>query len=173
MNIEDISNALLSLLPAFLVGAIAFYFFKQHIENENRKRRFLLKRELQKESLPLRLQAYERMALCMERISPAKLLIRVNPNSDDKEHYENLLIATIEQEFQHNLTQQIYITDECWNVINTAKNTTIQLIRKSSMQEKTDSANKLREVVLNELMDKQAPSATALAYIKKEVGDLW
>jgi hypothetical protein len=113
------------------------------------------------------------MVLFLERISPSKLLIRTNPTSSNKESYESLLIANIEQEFEHNLSQQIYVTDECWQIIIAAKNATIQLIRKSNMSEKTDSADKLREVVLTELMDRQAPSATALSYIKKEISDIW
>ncbi|NRA94137.1 MAG: hypothetical protein HRU26_15915 [Psychroserpens sp.] len=173
MSSETILQLLISFIPTLVVAAVAVYFFKGHTDNENRQRRYLLQRELQKESLPLRLQAYERMALFMERISPAKLLVRVNPTSDRPEDYENLLIATIEQEYEHNLTQQIYISDKCWSVISAAKNTTIQLIRKSAMLEKTDTSHKLREVILNQLMDNQAPSATALSYIKKEVSELW
>jgi uncharacterized membrane protein YraQ (UPF0718 family) len=173
MDSDKIIELLFSVLPAVVVGAIAFYFFQQHIENEERRRRFLLKKDLQKEVFPLRLQAYERMVLFLERISPSKLLIRTNPTSSNKEAYEALLIANIEQEFEHNLSQQIYVTDECWQIIIAAKNATIQLIRKSNMSEKTDSADKLREVILTELMDKQAPSATALSYIKKEVSDMW
>ena len=128
---------------------------------------------MQKETFPIRLQAYERMVLFLERISPSKLLTRIHPNSSNKEDYESLLIATIEQEFEHNLSQQIYVSDECWNVIRGAKNATIQLIRKATMNEKTDTANKLREVVLTDLMDKQAPSNTALALIKEEVSEMW
>jgi len=173
MDSDKIIELLFSVLPAVVVGAVAFYFFQQHIENEERRRRFLLKRDLQKEAFPLRLQAYERMVLFLERIAPSKLLIRTNPTSSNKESYESLLIANIEQEFEHNLSQQIYVTDECWQIIIAAKNATIQLIRKSNMSEKTDSADKLREVVLTELMDRQSPSATALSYIKKEVSDIW
>lgn len=113
------------------------------------------------------------MALFCERISPNKLIIRVQPTSSDKNSYESLLIANIEQEFEHNLSQQIYITDECWNIITAAKNATIQLIRKAGLLEKTNSADKLREVVLTEMMEKRAPSDAALSFIKKEVGDLW
>ena len=91
----------------------------------------------------------------------------------NKENYESLLIATIEQEFEHNISQQIYVTDECWSIINAAKNATIQLIRKASMLEKTNTANKLREVILTELMDKRPPSNAALSFIKKEVGEIW
>jgi len=173
MDIDKIVELLFSLLPAVIVGVIAYYFFKQHIENEDGRRRFLLQKDLQKEAFPLRLQAYERMALFLERISPSKLLLRTHPITSDKESYENLLIATIEQEFEHNLSQQIYVSDQCWNIVLAAKNATIQLIRKANMLEKTDTANKLREVILTELMDKQAPSNAALAYIKQEVGELW
>ncbi|WP_400079052.1 hypothetical protein [Winogradskyella sp. R77965] len=173
MDFDKILEVILSLLPALIVGAIAFYFFKQHTDNEERRRRFLLQKNMQKEAFPLRLQAYERMALFLERISPSKLLTRINPNSSNKEDYENLLIASIEQEFEHNLSQQIYVSDECWNILLAAKNATIQLIRKANMTEKTDSANKLREVILTDLMDKQPPSGAALSYIKKEVGEMW
>ena len=173
MNVDDILELLFNLLPALLVGIIAYYFFKEHIANEASRRRYVLHKELQKEALPLRLQAYERMALFLERIAPAKLLTRVNPTSSNKDDYEGLLIASIEQEFEHNLSQQIYVSDQCWNVILATKNATIQLIRKSNMLDKTDSANKLREVVLTELMDKAAPSTTALSYIKEEVSEMW
>lgn len=170
---EKILNFFLFMVPAVIVCAIAYYFFKEFIRNENNRRRFLLQKDLQKEALPLRLQAYERMAIFLERIAPAKLLVRVHPMSSNKESYESLLIATIEQEFEHNLSQQIYISDQCWNVINAAKNATIQLIRKGALSEKTDTANKLREVLLTEMMEKPSPSGTALAYIKKEVSDMW
>jgi hypothetical protein len=173
MDLDKIIEILFSLLPALLVGAIAYYFFKQHIENEAGRRRYLLQKDIQKEAFPLRLQAYERMALFLERIAPSKLLIRINPISSNKEDYESLLIASVEQEFEHNLAQQIYVSDECWNIITAAKNATIQLIRKANNLEKTNTANELRENVLTELMDKQSPSKAALSYIKQELGEMW
>jgi hypothetical protein len=173
MDFDKLIELLLSLIPALIVGSIAYYFFKQHVENEDRRRRYLLQKDMQKEAFPLRLQAYERMALFLERIAPSKLLTRTHPTSSSKDDYESLLIASIEQEFEHNLSQQIYVSDECWNIITAAKNATIQLIRMSNMNEKTDTANKLREVVLTELLNKQSPSKAALAYIKQEVGEMW
>jgi hypothetical protein len=173
MEPDRLIELLFYAIPTLITGLIAFYFFKVHTQNEDGRRRFLLQKDLQVESLPIRLQAYERMALYLERITPQKLLIRVSPKSSDKNSYESLLIATIEQEFEHNLSQQIYISDACWNIITAAKNATIQLIRKAGLLEKTDTSDKLREVILTEMMEKQAPSKAALAYIKKEVGDLW
>jgi len=160
------------LLPAVVTGAVAFYFFRLHTKNEEGRRRYLLHKDSQKSALPIRLQAYERLALFLERISIPNLVVRVAPKSADKAAYENLLIKNIENEFEHNLSQQIYMSDECWNVIKAAKSATIQAIRRAGMSE-SDSSDKLREDILNETMDKQSPSATALAFVKKEISELW
>lgn len=173
MEVDKILELLLYTIPAVITGLVAYYFFKEHTKNEEGRRKYLINKELQVNSLPIRLQAYERMTLFLERIKPSKLLLRTSPSSSNKEDYESLLIATIDQEFEHNLTQQIYISDECWNIITAAKNTTIQLIRKANMLDKTETADKLREVILTEMMEKQAPSDTALSYIKNEVSNLW
>jgi len=173
MNSERIIDLILYAIPALITGIIAYYFFKEHTKNEDGRRRFLLHKDIQVTALPLRLQAYERMTLFLERISPNNLLVRVVPKSSNKEDYEALLVSTIEQEYDHNLTQQIYMSDECWNITTAAKNATIQLIRKASLLEKTATANKLREVVITEMMDRRAPSDAALSFIKQEVSEIW
>ncbi|WP_428233108.1 hypothetical protein [Flavobacterium sp.] len=160
-------------LPAIVTGFVAYSFFELHIKNNDKKRNFLLNKEAHKESLPIRLQAYERMTLFLERINLTKLLIRIAPISNEKHDYENFLIDQIEHEFEHNLTQQIYMSDECWTIITTAKNSTIQIIRKAAMSDRVDSGDKLREVILNDLLEKQSPSNAALGYIKNEVSELW
>jgi len=172
MNSDQIFQLFAYLIPSVVTGAIAFYFFRMHTNNEEGRRRFLLHKDSQKDTLPVRLQAYERMSLFLERIAIPSLVVRVSPQSDDKNAYENLLIKSIETEFDHNLSQQIYMTDECWNVIKAAKSATIQMIRKAAMSN-TETADKLREDILNETMDKTSPSATALSFVKKEIGDLW
>lgn len=173
MESERIIDLFMFAIPSIITGLIAYYFFKEHTKNEDGRRRFLLHKDIQVSAMPVRFQAYERMALFLERITPTKILIRMNPSTSDKDDYETLLIAAIEQEFEHNLSQQIYLTDDCWNIIVAAKNATIQLIRKAGLLEKTDSANKLREVILTEMMEKRAPSDAALSYIKQEVSDMW
>lgn len=169
MNQIEISQLLLALLPALIVGALAYYFFKSFIKSEEGRRRFLLVKDNQKTALPMRLQAYERMTLFLERISPGKILFRVKPNSEDPALYEQLLVKTIEQEFEHNLAQQIYISGDCWDYIKTAKNATIGLIRKANGLDQVTTADALRETILKNLMEKPAPTDAALAFIKKEV----
>ena len=169
MNADKVLELLFYTLPALITGGVAYYLFTAYFNDQQNTRRWLLHKENQKESLPLRLQAFERMVLFLERINPTKLLIRIKPLSDDKHDYENLVIAQIEQEFEHNITQQIYMTDECWTIIITAKNATIQMIRKANMSERVDSADKLREVILSDLMEKATPSSAALSYLKNEL----
>jgi hypothetical protein len=111
--------------------------------------------------------------LFLERISLNQLLIRIAPISTEKNDYEQLIIAHIEQEFEHNLTQQVYMSDECWSIILTAKNATIQMIRMAAKKESIENANQMRELILNDLLEKQSPSNAALAFIKQEVSDLW
>lgn len=173
MEVSKILEILGYTLPAMITGLVAYYFFRLHTKNEDGRRRWLLMREGQKHAMPLRLQAYERMSLFLERIIFSNLLIRIAPISTIKNDYANLLIAHIDQEFEHNLAQQIYMTDECWTIISTAKNATIQMVRKLALNPELSDANQLREALLNELLQKQSPSNAALAYIKKEVSLLW
>lgn len=170
---QQLLNLLMYTIPSLVTGSVAYLFFREHMQNEEERRKFNIMKSLSKESLPVRLQAYERLALFLERISPNKLLLRVPPLSSDKQAYEDLLIKNIEQEFEHNLAQQIYLSDNCWSVVNASKSATIQLIRKVGVSDKIDSANKLREAILNEMLDKPAPSNAGLHFIKKEVGEIW
>ena len=155
------------------MGFVLYHFIELYTNNEKEKRNYLLQKESKPDVLSLRLQAYERMTLFLERINPSQLLVRITPISDDKNDYANFVIAQIEQEYEHNLAQQIYISDECWTTITTAKNATIQLILIEIKNEKISDANQLREVVLKELLNKQTPSGAALIFLRNEVRQLW
>lgn len=159
--------------PAIITGLVAYYLFKSYFKDQQNTRRWLLQKDYQKDTLPLRLQAYERMTLLMERINPSHLLIRITPISENKNEYANYVIAQVDQEFEHNLPQQIYVTNECWSIITTAKNATIQMIRLAAKNEKVNDANQLRELILSDLIEKPSPSSAALAFIKNEVSKLW
>ncbi len=173
MNSIDLLQILLSIGPCLIVGGIAYYFFKDFVRNEENRRHYEMRRETSKEIIPYRIQALERMTLYLERIDPGSLLVRVKPNDSDKYEYETELIQIIEKEFEHNLTQQIYLSSKCWDAIRATKNATIALIRKTNMHEQITTPDQLRELVLTELLDKDAPSATGLAYIKKEAREMW
>jgi len=169
MDTSKIIEILSYTLPALITGGIALYFFKYHTTNEENRRNFLLRKEKQNTALPLRFQAYERMTLFLERISPAKLLVRVKPSGDKAINYQKKLVQNIEQEFEHNLAQQIYITDASWNAIVTAKNTQIKIIRASTADEKVDNAEQLREKIIQYSLENETPTITALSILKNEI----
>lgn len=77
----------------------------------------------------LRLQACERLTLMLERINVPNLLLRLPPASgvSAKEHTATLLL-TIRQEFEYNVTQQIYVSDALWSIMVQARDNVSQLI---------------------------------------------
>lgn len=84
--------------------------------------------------LPLRLQAYERMALFLERIEPNQLVMRIHSTGLNVAQEQNLLLTAIRSEFEHNLSQQIYISNEVWKAIADAKDDIIDIINAVAAQ---------------------------------------
>jgi len=158
-------------LPALITGTVAYLLFTSYFKDQQNTRRWLVQKENQKQALPLRLQAYERLALLLERINPSKLVLRVGPLNSDKIEYQNLLIQHIEQEYEHNLTQQVYVSDECWMMIVTSKNSLIQNIRKTALDNEIANADQLRQTILTQLLESQSATTVALSFLKSEVKD--
>jgi hypothetical protein len=173
MESTNIIEILAYTLPSLITGGVAYFLFESHFKDQRNTRRWLLQKENKSATLPLRLQAYERMTLFLERINPSQLLVRILPISEDKNDYANFIISQIEQEYEHNLAQQIYVSGECWSILTTAKNATIQMILLASKNEKIKDAQQLREIILQDLLEKQSPSHFAIASIKNEVNELW
>ena len=98
------------------------------------------------------------------------MLVRIKPTSDDANDYLQLLIATIDQEFEHNLVQQLYISKETWLSITAAKRAIINKIKQ--VAEVSNSANDLRENVLIDYSKTISPTETAVDFIKSEVRKL-
>lgn len=168
---EQILGLMVYCIPALVTGVIAFLFFREHTDNENNRRNFILKESIQKESLPIRLQAYERLTLFLERISPQNLLKRVSPISQEVEDYKSLLIQTVEQEYEHNLSQQIYVSDPCWRIVSAAKNSTIQTIV-SFKNNDVSTANDIRPLLLDILLNNEVTAEMALNFLNEEVSIL-
>ena len=94
-------------LPAVIVAVMAYFFFLLYFKNEDKKRRWHLIKDLQKEALPLRLQAYERLVLLLDRTSPQKLALRVAPASSDKQAYELLQELRLDLETKKNQIEEL------------------------------------------------------------------
>ena len=167
---DKIFESIAYILPAAVTGFVAYYMFNGFIKSQNSERKLEILAAKRKDSLPIKLQAYERLLLFCERINPVKMLLRIQPLSTDTNEYLQLLIANIEQEFEHNLVQQIYISDDSWTAIYAAKSAVINKLKQ--VAENSSSANELRENVLIDYSKTLPPTETAIAYIKNEVKKL-
>lgn len=167
---DKILESIAYILPAAVTGFVAYYMFNGFLKQQNIEKKLALMAEKKKESLPIKLQAYERMLLFCERINPVKMLVRIKPISENTSDYLQLLIANIDQEFEHNLVQQIYISDEAWTAIVAAKQAVINKLK--HVTEASNSANNLRKNILLEYSKTLPPTETAIAFIKNQVRKL-
>jgi len=91
MDYSKIIEILAYSIPSIITGGVAYFFFDSHFKDQQNTRRWLLQKETKSATLPLRLQAYERMTIFLERINPNQLLVRISPISEDKKEYQNYL----------------------------------------------------------------------------------
>ncbi len=158
------------ILPSLIVLITAYLVIRSFLENDQKKREAKKEEELGKAVIPLRLQAYERMLLFLERIAPANLILRVSKPEMNAEQLQSALLRTIREEFDHNLAQQLYISDEAWERIKNAKEEMIRLINTVSSRIEHDSpSHELASAVFDDLLNaREHPVEKALALLKKE-----
>lgn len=163
------------ILPALAVFASAFFLVKSFLDNENKKREAELRRSAAQIITPIRLQAYERVIIFLERLHPTSLALRVNKGGMSSEQLHAELIKTIKGEYEHNISQQIYVSSTAWELVKTAKEETIKIVNLSS--QKVQGASKSSDLaqVIIQLAGSvdRLPSQIALEYVKKEVAQMF
>ena len=168
---EEFFKLFIYSIPAVVTTAIAFFFFKECSKNKSRHTNSFPNQSIQKEVLVAKLQAYERLTLFLERTSAHQLLTRVSPIAPQAVAYKDLLITTIKQEYEHNLAQQIYVSESCWHLLSAAKDNSLQIIS-SFKAEKDTNAETLRPLLLAALSQSELSPKKALKFLKEEVSIL-
>ncbi len=156
MNTEIITNIIQYTVPAVVVAGVAYLFFQKLLEKQSQRDRFIIS-ELTKpkeqnstiDSKALKLQACERLVLFAERSDLKKLILRVQPISDNVLAYSHLLIQHIEQEFEYNITQQIYVSEALWNIVETTKNSTLQIIQQVAKLNQAENVEQFQKMLLD------------------------
>ncbi|MCE1200291.1 MAG: hypothetical protein LWW85_15100 [Marinilabiliales bacterium] len=158
------------VLPAIIVFITAYFLFRDMLENERRSREFEFRVLHAKEMNPVRLQAYERLTLFLERISPDSILVRETPHNLTAGEYHQGLLAAIRAEYEHNISQQIYVSPILWETIKGAKENLVMLINRSASElERELPAYELSKKIFANYYDEDpAPIALALTELKKE-----
>lgn len=168
--IEVILEIIKISVPALIVFFTVHYLFRNYLEGQQQMRRQEIEREQKGAALPLRMQAYERFSLFCERVSIPALLLRIAPGEQSAKGYRLALLLAIQQEFEHNITQQVYVSGQLWEIIKAARDDAVNFI--SVVSEKVDSeasAVEFRNALLNYDAGREATGLdTALQAIKKE-----
>lgn len=159
------------LVPASIVLYGAYLLVRMFIQKEVNLKKLEVRGKSIETILPNRLQAYERMALFLERISPQNLLVRLSATGMTSKEFHQLLLSEIRNEYNHNAAQQVYMSEEVWNLIKNAKEDLILSINDAAGEmgmESTslDLSRKIFEKSINKQVD---PIAHALTELKKEI----
>lgn len=171
-------QVLLSILqitvPALMVFLAAFFILRSMIRNDQDKRRQEIILQNSRTVTPIRLQAYERLVLFLERISLESLLVRTNSQGMSAAQLHSAMLNNIRSEFEHNLSQQIYMTQQAWEVVKNARSNTIRFINTEfeKIPEKATALDFSKQLLEQVMELEKEPTKTAIEYIKNEVARL-
>ncbi len=180
-NIKPFTDILFYFIPAVIVMFGMFTVMKRFLESQQVTLRKYIERDLhlqstedklmrQRESMPLKLQAYERLVLFLERTSPNALLVRVHRGGMAAAQLQSELVITIRTEFEHNLSQQIYVSQQAWEEIKDAKEEIIRIINNAFSHVGANASgiqmsSQIFEQVLNM---ENLPNQKAIDFLKSE-----
>lgn len=159
------------LLPAALVLYAMYLTIKTMIAKEVMQADMKYRTENSKLVLPNRLQAFERMSLFLERLSPGNLVLRLNTSKMTAIELQHVMVTEIREEFNHNLSQQIYMSDKSWRVIKNTVEDVIALINTNAekLGEEAKSVE-LAKLIFEEIEKRDVdPVAVALSEVKSEI----
>ncbi len=140
-----------------LASILAYIFWVQR--KQVKQGRTTSKPETAVSTTPMKLQAYERLILLADRIALPNLISRSNQPGLSVREMQNLLIQTIRQEFDHNITQQIYVSPEAWDAIRNLKEQNMLIINQvASFLPESASGQDLNKNLLEMVM--QTPKAS-------------
>ena len=165
----EILKITISGLIVFFVG---WFIIREYLAQETVKTSRESKKENLAHTLPLKLQAYERITLFLERLNPANMLVRLHVAGLSAREMQNVILSDIRGEYQHNISQQIYVTDISWNVVRKMKEETIAMVHNAvAGLPDNASAIELSKVILSHLANLQEdnPYEVALKIVKREV----
>jgi hypothetical protein len=168
---DIVADILKITIPALIVFLTAWILIRNMIRNDQDKRRQELVLQNSRTVTPIKLQAYERIVLLLERISLESLLVRVSSSDMTASQLHSTLLNTIRSEFEHNLSQQIYMSQQAWEVVRNARSNMIKIINSEAEKISADATGMaLSKQLLERIMElEKEPTRAAIDYIKGEI----
>ncbi len=163
------------MLTSVVIMSGALLIVKSFLDKQLEEERTRKSVELSKDVLPLRLQAGERMCIFLERIAPNSLIVRLNDSSYNVAQFQHLLLTEIRNEFNHNLSQQVYLSEESWGLVRKATEEVIALINNSAhgLDREAPSIELAKRIFERVLEKDEDVSNIATRYIKQEIRQIF
>lgn len=175
----------LYIVPSLVFFGAAYYFTNKWVEVQREKNKLLFidKKEapakkpdtdLKRHFFPLQVDAYQRMVLFLERIAPNNMIMRLNNPGLPARAFQQKLIDSIRQEYEHNLAQQIFISPQAWERVQGSKEEVLKIINMAATKLESEAlANDLSKSVFEITAQlKSQPTEQAINYLKAELNQL-
>jgi Na+/H+ antiporter NhaC len=168
---EHLFEMMKYIIPLLVVFVFIYFILNNFLEENFKLRSLDLKLTNQQSITPIRLQAYERMIVFLERITPSNMVMRVHKSGMSSRLLHTELVKTIRSEFEHNIAQQIYMSNASWELVKSAKEEIIKVINASAHKVGDNSDGlELCKVLLEVTMNvEKLPTQIALDFLKKEI----
>lgn len=159
------------LIPASVVLYAAYLMVRSFTQKEIELKRLEVRGRSIETVLPSRLHAYERMTLFLERMAPQNLLVRLNTATVPAREFHQVLLAEVRNEYNHNVSQQVYIGEAVWELIKNAKEDLIVTINDSASEvgENATSLDLAKKIFEKNMLKTVDPLAHALSQLKQEI----
>lgn len=163
------------VIPAFIVMMTAYLLFDKMLVNEDKRRKAEILKKNFSVVTPLRLRAYERIALLLERTHPSAMMLQVIQPGMSCIEAHNKLLNYVRAEFDHNISQQVYVSEEVWDAVKATHDNLIKLINTTVQHFQPDEpASNFAEVIIRMYAElDESPSSVALGLLKKEIHQLF
>ena len=167
----EILEILKYVLPSLVVLGCSYLMLREFNKRDENKAKMELLIGNSKTILPVRLAAYERLVLFLERIEPQSIVIRIAENGMTAIELQRDLLATIRVEFEHNYSQQLYVSDNAWNAVVDTKEVIAQLINQTAQSIPVDAKalDLGKKIIDNYATLQNPPISMAISVLKTEL----
>ncbi|MEQ8474553.1 MAG: hypothetical protein RIC35_25365 [Marinoscillum sp.] len=172
---EMVYDLLKITIPAVLILYTAYLLVRSFMNKQLEELHLNIRHKNQEIVLPVRLQAYERMCLLLERINPNNLIPRLNEKDMTAKQLQGLMVSEIRSELNHNLSQQVYMSNDAWMYVSSAVEQLISMINESGneMTAESSSLDLAKTVFEKNMRNDQDTIRGALSFIKGEIRELF
>jgi CRISPR/Cas system endoribonuclease Cas6 (RAMP superfamily) len=172
---EILYDLLKITIPSVIVAYLAYLLVRSFLQNKLEEVLLAMRQKNQEVALPIRLQAYERICLLLERTAPANLAQRLSNAEYTAGEFQQIMIHEIRQEYNHNLSQQVYVSNDAWMYISSAIEQVISDINAAArgLDEKANSIDLVKLVLEAESEKEVNVLQQALTFVKEEARNLF